>query len=469
MVSFALIVSGDELTTFHGAITSQEKKEWIGAMVEEMESLHKNQTWELVQLPEGKKTIGCKWVYRKKLLVLEKVGEKFKARLVAKGYSEQKGIDYDEILSPMEFDMKDLGAATKILGMEIHIDRGSRKLWLFQRGYVEKVLDRFRMSKAKPMSTPIANHFKLSIEQCRKTDREVEDMAKVPYASAVGCLMYVVVCTRPDLAHAVSQVCKYMSKLQEVDWPGKHGGSANNRKMRTNSRTTGTGNLNHTDQVVRGFHMTIPAIHFSQLTTWPTNPLKLHGRLTSPADETRLQYLVQVSIGSSMPNLEVLDLEHSKPTLRSRHHWEIVKWIFRYVKGTVGHGIVFGSQQNDLLVVGYVDSDYAGNLDDRRSITRYVFTLGGGPICWKSTVQPIVTLSTTEAEYMAVAEAAKEALWLSGLLKKLGVEQGGVQLYCDSQSAIYLAKNQVYYARTKHNDVGYHKIRELIASGEIIL
>ncbi|KAL0401655.1 UNVERIFIED_CONTAM: Retrovirus-related Pol polyprotein from transposon TNT 1-94 [Sesamum latifolium] len=316
----------------------------MGAMVEEMESLQKNHTWELVQLPEGKKAIGCKWVYKKKPAVSEKEGEKFKARLVAKGYSQQKGIDYDEIFSPVvrhtsiravlalvaswdlhleqmdvkimflhgdleeeiymeqpdgftqpghehlvcklkislyglkqsprqwykrfdsymlkigykrsllsqEFNMKDLDAATKILGMEIHRDRGSRKLWLSQQGYIEKILDRFRMSKAKPVSTPLANHFKLSLVQCAKTDRETEDMAKVPYASAVGCLI----------------------------------------------------------------------------------------------------------------------------------------------------------QQNDPLVVGCVDSDYAGDLDDRRSTTRYVFT--------------------TEAEYMAVAKATKEALWLKGLVKKLGVEQCGV-------------------------------------------
>ncbi|KAL0301508.1 UNVERIFIED_CONTAM: Retrovirus-related Pol polyprotein from transposon TNT 1-94, partial [Sesamum radiatum] len=87
MVSFALLISGDELTTFYGAITSQEK-EWMGAMVEEMESLQKNHTWELVQLLEGKKFIGYKWVYRKKPAVSEKEGEKFKAQLVAKGYSQ---------------------------------------------------------------------------------------------------------------------------------------------------------------------------------------------------------------------------------------------------------------------------------------------------------------------------------------------------------------------------------------------
>ncbi|KAL0440958.1 UNVERIFIED_CONTAM: Retrovirus-related Pol polyprotein from transposon TNT 1-94 [Sesamum radiatum] len=390
MVSFALLISGDEPTTFHGAITSQEKKEWMGAMVEEMESLQKNHTWELVQLFEGKKAIGCKWVYRKKPAVSENEGEKFKARLAVLAlvaswdlhleqmdvkttflhgdleeqiYMEQpdrftqpghehligyKWYEYDccvyvkslddgfsiflllyvddmliaaknihdvlalKALLSQEFDMKDSGAATKILGMEIHRDRGSKKLWLSQRGYVEKVLDRFGMSKAKPVSTPLANHFKLSSEQYPKTDREIEDMAKVPYASVVGCLMYAMVCTRPDLAHAISQVCKYMSK------PG-------------------------------------------------------------------------------------------------RHHWEAVKWIFRYLKGTVGRGVVFGSQQNDHLAVGYVDSDYAGDLDDRRSTSGYVFTLGGGIICWKSTVQSIVALFTTEAEYMTVAEADKEVLWFNGL------------------------------------------------------
>ncbi|KAL0355896.1 UNVERIFIED_CONTAM: Retrovirus-related Pol polyprotein from transposon TNT 1-94 [Sesamum radiatum] len=213
-------------------------------------------------------------------------------------------------------------------------------------GYVEKVLDRFGISKAKSVSTLLANHVKLSLEQCPKTDREIEDMAKVPYASAVGCLMYAMVCTRPDLAHIVSQVCKYMSK------PG-------------------------------------------------------------------------------------------------RHHWEAVKWIFKYMKGIVGHGVIFGGQQNYPLV-RYVGSDYGGDLDDRRSTIEYVFTLGGWPICWKSAVQSVVALS-------------------NGLVKELGVEQGGVQLHCDSQSAIYLAKNQVYHARTKHIDVRYHKIREMIATGKIIL
>uniref|UniRef100_A0A2N9FRN5 CCHC-type domain-containing protein n=1 Tax=Fagus sylvatica TaxID=28930 RepID=A0A2N9FRN5_FAGSY len=499
LVSYALLTSSEDPSTFQEAIESSEKDKWMEAMVEENESLSKNKTWELTELPKGKKPIGCKWVFKKKEAVSEKEGERFKARLVAKGYSQRHGIDYDEVFSPVvrhtsiravlalvadqdleleqldvktaflhgnleeeifmeqpegfkqpgtenlvcrlkkslyglkqsprqwykrfdsymiqigytrceydccvyvriledgsyiflllyvddmliaaksmcevnrlksllhkEFEMKDLGAAKKILGMEIRRDREARKLWLSQKNYIRKVLEKFSMLDAKPVSTPLANHFRLSGSQCPKNEEEIENMSKVPYASAVGCLMYAMVCTRPDLAHAVSTVSRYMAN------PG-------------------------------------------------------------------------------------------------REHWNAVKWIFRYLKGTAEHGILFSRQPGTNSVVGYVDADYAGEVDDRRSTTGYVFTLSGGPICWKSTLQSIVAMSTTEAEYMAVAEAAKEALWLKGLVKELGLNQGGVQMHCDSQSAIYLAKNQVYHARTKHIDVRFHKIRELIVTGDIVL
>ena len=84
-------------------------------------------------------------------------------------------------------------------------------------------------------------------------------------------------------------------------------------------------------------------------------------------------------------------------------------------------------------------------------------------------IQSLVALSTTKSKYIAIIGATKESLWLTGLVKELGIQQGRVQLYCDNQSAIYLAKNQVYHARTKHIDVRFHKIRELVSSGELLL
>ena len=93
-------------------------------------------------------------------------------------------------------------------------------------------------------------------------------------------------------------------------------------------------------------------------------------------------------------------------------------------------GLLF--DKRSLLVCGYVDDDFAGDIDNLRSTMGYVFTLAGGPVSWKSTLQATVALSTTEVEYMAATEAAKEALWLKGLIKELGILEGGFSLLCDS-------------------------------------
>jgi hypothetical protein len=113
------------------------------------------------------------------------------------------------------FSMKDLGAAKKILGMRITRDRKNHKLTLSQGEYIEKVLERFRMKNAKPVSTPLASHFKLTKEMCPKTQEEIEYMSRVPYSSTVGSLIYAMVCTRPDIAHVVGVMRRYMKNLSK--------------------------------------------------------------------------------------------------------------------------------------------------------------------------------------------------------------------------------------------------------------
>ena len=192
-------------------------------------------------------------------------------------------------------------------------------------------------------------------------------MNRVPYASAVGSLMYAMVCTIPDLSQAVSIISRYMHD------PGKG-------------------------------------------------------------------------------------------------HWEAVKWVLRYIKSIIDVGLVFekdsiGKQE----CIGYLDSDYAGDLDKHRSTTGYVFTLSQAPVSWHSILQSIVVLSTIEAEYMAITEAMKKAIWLQGLLGDLGIEHDLLKINCDSTSAIYLAKNQVNHTRTKHIDVRFHFVREILDEGDIEL
>ncbi|KAH9650271.1 hypothetical protein KPL70_026312 [Citrus sinensis] len=149
-----------------------------------------------------------------------------------------------------------------------------------------------------------------------------------------------------------------------------------------------------------------------------------------------------------------------------KEHWNGVKWILRYLKGTSDHGILFGKVDGATCeVAGFVNSDFAGDLDKRRSITSFVFTMCGGAISWKASLQSVVALSTTEAEYIALTEAVNEAVWLRGLVSKLGFKQETITINCDSSSAIQLSKNLKYHERTKHIDVRLHFIREEISSG----
>lgn len=192
-------------------------------------------------------------------------------------------------------------------------------------------------------------------------------MNEFPYAQAVGSLMYAMVCTRSDIAYAVSVVSRYLS------CPGKV-------------------------------------------------------------------------------------------------HWNAVKWIMRYLKGSSTCGLLYGKTKSDKIeVMGFVDSDFAGDLDKRKSTSGYMFVLNSCLISWKSSLQSVVALSSTEAEFIATTEAVKEAMWLRGLLNELWLNQKTVQVFCDNQSAIHLVKNQMYHERTKHIDVKLQFIRDEVGKGTVVV
>ena len=227
--------------------------------------------------------------------------------------------DLKKILSS-EFDMKNLWIAKKILGVEIEGNQAVGLMFLSQKKYLTRVLYSFQMLNSKPVVTPLTAHFRLSNLQSPKTSEEKLEMEDVPYANAVGCLMYAMVLTRPDISHAVSVVSRYMA---------------------------------------------------------------------TPRKE----------------------------------HWKAVKWIMRYLSGTLSCGLVYGKNKGSCEgLLGFVDSDYAGDLDKRRSLTCYMFLFNGCLINWKATLQHVVALSTIEAEDTAATEVVKEALWLQGLMRELGVK-----------------------------------------------
>ncbi|KAM7489606.1 hypothetical protein LguiB_027090 [Lonicera macranthoides] len=150
-------------------------------------------------------------------------------------------------------------------------------------------------------------------------------------------------------------------------------------------------------------------------------------------------------------------------------HLLAAKRIFRYLKGTSDFGILYKRGEKTSLI-GFSDSDYAGDLDDRKSTSGAVFMLNFGAITWSSKKQQVVTLSTTEAEFIAAASSSCQAIWLRRLLEVLhNQQQGPTVIYCNNMSAIKLSKNPVLHGRSKHIDVRYHFLRDLCKDGVINL
>lgn len=145
----------------------------------------------------------------------------------------------------------------------------------------------------------------------------------------------------------------------------------------------------------------------------------------------------------------------------SGDHLFAAKRILRYLQGTKDFGLFFMKKSMSALVA-YSDSDFAGCKDDRRSTSGYAFILGGAAVSWMSRKQQIVTLSSTEAEYVAATECAKHILWMRRVLEFLHFPQKtATKLLCDNSSTLKLAKNPVLHGRTKHIDVKFFFLRDL--------
>lgn len=142
--------------------------------------------------------------------------------------------------------------------------------------------------------------------------------------------------------------------------------------------------------------------------------------------------------------------------------------MLRYLKGTIDYQLEFKHQDSPLI--GYSDVDWGGCIIDRRSYTGYAFLFNGAAITWNSKKQRTVALSSTEAEYMSLTEASKEAIYLQDFLTELGLpREEKVIIFCDNIGANKLGKNPVFHARTKHINIKHHFVREVVANGTILV
>jgi hypothetical protein len=151
----------------------------------------------------------------------------------------------------------------------------------------------------------------------------------------------------------------------------------------------------------------------------------------------------------------------------TKEHLKRAVYIIQYLLSTRRYKLVYDGSKSDGLQ-GFCDSDWAQDMNDRRSQVGYVYELAQGSIFWSSNKQKSVALSSTEAEYMALCECVKQAKWVKTMLKELGFNLDHVPIVCDNQGSIFLSSNPVTEKRSKHIDIRYHYIRELVQDSEEI-
>ena len=485
----------EEPRTVNEALNCSSSRKWKEAMDEEYKALIDNQIFQLAVLPPNRKAIGCKWVFKLKLNADGSI-EKYKARLVAKGFSQKEGIDFSETFAPvvkfvtircilaisasLDFELQQMDVKAAFLHGDLE-----EEIYMKQpEGYEDKSRpnDVWKLTKSLYGLKQASRTWYLKLDGCLNALglRRCEADQSV-YVKIEGEVTLIVAVYVDDLILAGNSValinwlkgelCKnfQMKDLGDVHW------ILGMEVIRDRERRTLT--LNQTkyiETILNRFEMQDCK---SISTPLDTNVSLAPSTEDGPnGSEVLSKVPYQSVVGSLMYAMVATrpDIAFAVGSL-SRYlqspkwkHWVGAKRVLRYLQGSKGMGLKFG--KGDEIVKGYCDADYATDTAERKSTTGYVYLLNGAAVSWSSKRQGVVAMSTTEAEYMAAAHAAKEAIWLRQLMKDFNLEATeATVLYEDNQGCIGLAKNPISHGRTKHIDVRYHFVREKVESKEIEL
>jgi transposase InsO family protein len=472
---------------------------WEKAIEEELATLKAAGTWRLEAAPPGANVIGSKWVFKAKKDAAGNV-VRYKARLVAQGFSQIGGVDYDDTYAPVAklASSRAIIAMANRLRLELHqvdikgaylngvlnenevlymqhppgykaVDAGVRVLRLVKTLYGLKQSGRRWYQKLTSIFDT------LGFKQCQvdqavffKSDKKAGDITVVA--------VHVDDCTiAASSARLVDALKDGMRQHVEVTDLGELHWMLGIEVQR--DRKAGTVHLSqraYIDSILRRYHLD----DLKPLST----PMDTQIRLSSeqaPKSAAEFAAMRDVPYREAVGALNWAALS-TRPDIAfavstvarfasepGPAHWEAVKRIFRYLAGTRELWLSYGETRRTLE--GYADAD-GSMAEDRRAITGYAFLIDGSAISWSSKRQEIVSLSTTESEYVAATHGMKEALWLRSLLSEVfrGFRDA-TTLFSDNQAAIALARDHQYHARTKHIDVRYHWIRWVIEQGSLRL
>ena len=455
-------------------------KKWRKAVKVEVDALELSRTWDLVDLPKGKKAIGSKWVFTIKYNANGTI-ERHKGRLVCCGNHQVEGEDYEETFAPVaKMDtvrtLLEVAAAKnwEVHQMDVHnaflhgdleeevymrlppgfhSDDPNKVCKLRKSLYGLKQAPRCwfeKLTKALTGFGFVQSYVDYSLFTYIKGEKSVRVLIYVDDLIVAGNDLDTMIRFKKYLSD-----CFHMKDLGKVKYflgieiaRGPQGMFLSQRKYA----------LDIVNEV--GLLGCKPA----------STPMEINHQLLaddSPlcVDPIKFRRVVGrlVYLTITRPDLSYAVHVLSQVMHEPRQaHWNAVMRVLRYLKGSPGQGIMLRSD-SDLKIRAYCDSDYNSCPRTRRSLSAYMVLLGNSPVAWKTKKQDTVSHSSAEAEYRAMSDALKELKWLKRLLEDLGVKhEAPMELYCDSKAAIYIAANPVFHERTKHIEKDCHSVRDAV-------
>lgn len=482
-----------EPCSYGEAIASNEADKWKEAMNAEYDSLKNNNTWDLVELPQNRTAIGCKWVFKRKA---DEDGRStsYKARLVAQGFAQRYKMDYDEVFAPVvkastvrlllaiasvaRFQVRQIDVKSAFLNGDLE-----EEIYMKQpEGYTdrkdsEKVC-RLKKSLYGLKQAARSWNQKLTAILSQIGFKQSDEDECLFVMEGRSSIIYL--CCHVDDMMIVGKDERELVSIEE--------------ELATHFKVTTLGDMRHflglkVERDENGiFHISQIAfiekllVQFAMTEAKPSK-IPIDTGYNSTDDESKSfepTHLYRSLIGgllylstNTRPDIaaatSILSRKLECPTYRD---WQEAKRILRYLKGTkclrLRLGTVNSNMESDLI--GYVDADHAGDQTDRKSNSGYVFLYRGAPISWTCRKQTSVAISSTEAEYIALSEACQELVSLVRVFEDLSIHTTlPIRIMEDNQSCIQLATSKRIGRRSKHIETRYHYVRELTEKNTINL
>uniref|UniRef100_A0A2N9E1N9 Retrovirus-related Pol polyprotein from transposon TNT 1-94 n=1 Tax=Fagus sylvatica TaxID=28930 RepID=A0A2N9E1N9_FAGSY len=455
--------------SFSQAMSCKESELWYNAMKEEMNSMKSNGVWDLVELPNGVKAIGCKWVFKTKKDSLGNI-ERYKARLVAKGFTQKEGIDYTETFSPVS--KKD--SLRIILALVAHFDLELQQMDVktaFLNGDLEEEV---YMKQPEGFPSSDGEHLVCKLKKSIYGLKQASRQWYLKFHNVISSFGFVENIMDQCIYQKVSgsKICFLVLYVDDILLATNDKGLLHEVKqfLSKNFDMKDMGEASYVIGIkIHRDRFQVKGDRFN-LNQCPKNDLEREQMKNIPYASAvgSLMYAQVCTRPDIAFAVGMLGRYQSDPGL---DHWRAAKKVMRYLQGTKDYMLMYRRTDN-LEVIGYSDSDFAGCIDSRKSTSGYIFMMASGAVSWRSAKQTLIATSTMEAEFVSCFEATSHGVWLKSFISGLRIMDSisrPLKIYCDNSAAVFMAKNNKSGSRSKHIDIKYLAIRERIKEKKVVI